>query len=50
MFPNKHYEIPFVRECVALLLLCYFQRNAIDRIALQALPDVSWCTEVYCNS
>ncbi len=27
MFPNKHYEIPFVRKCVALLLLCYFQRN-----------------------
>ena len=48
MFPNKHYKIPFVRECVALLQLYYSQKERHRQIALQVLPDVSWCREIYC--
>ncbi len=35
MFLNKHYEIPFVKECVARFPLPYFLIAATEYIALQ---------------
>ena len=42
MFLNKHYVVPFVKECVARFLLLYTDETVKDYIALQMKP-LSFC-------